>query len=77
MFGYVAEHTRRESNGVIDEGKLENAIDKLVIPNQANDHSNSGCMEHGICSHDVLRDMESESKSNVSHGKMMRKVCFT
>ncbi|KAK6247731.1 hypothetical protein QUC31_019296 [Theobroma cacao] len=33
-------------------------------------------MKHGICSHEVLRDRESDSNSKGDHNKMMRKASF-
>ncbi|XP_021277860.1 NAD(H) kinase 1 isoform X1 [Herrania umbratica] len=71
-----AERFSAEHNGDFDCGRVENSNNQLVQKNEPDGHSEKGCMKHGICSHEVLRDRESDSNSNGDHNKMMRKASF-
>lgn len=44
--------------------------------NEANENSEGGCTENGICSHEVLDDGESCLGSKAAHNKMIRKASF-
>jgi hypothetical protein len=49
-----------------------NFVNQPVSRNEANEQFEMCCGENGICSHEVLRDGESDSGS-----KMVRKVVFS
>ncbi|XVE78921.1 hypothetical protein DITRI_Ditri14bG0016800 [Diplodiscus trichospermus] len=65
-----------EVNGDIDCGSVKNSDNQLMQQNEPDEHSEKGCMKHGICSHEVLRDRESGSNSNGDCNKMMKKASF-
>lgn len=71
----IAEQSLRENNGVSEGGRLENSTNQPVLLNQEREHSNRACLEHGICSHEVLQDAE-DVDSNMVNNKIMKKVSF-
>ncbi|XP_022729891.1 NAD(H) kinase 1-like isoform X2 [Durio zibethinus] len=72
----IAERISAEQNGGIDCRTIKNSDNQLMLQNESDEHREKGCMKHGICSHEVLRDRESDSNSNVDCNKMMRKASF-
>ncbi|KAE8734765.1 NAD(H) kinase 1 [Hibiscus syriacus] len=62
-----------EQSGNIDCGRVKNLDKQLMQQNDLDEQFEECCMKHGICSHEVLRDRESDSNSNVDRSKMMRK----
>ncbi|KAL5831881.1 hypothetical protein ACOSQ4_017235 [Xanthoceras sorbifolium] len=68
------EQSVRENNGNFEGGRLEKSTNGLVLCNQANKHFEEGCLEH-ICSHEVLRDVQSDFDCNM-HNRIMRKASF-
>ncbi|XP_044504689.1 NAD(H) kinase 1-like isoform X3 [Mangifera indica] len=64
------------SNGHCEGGRFENSTNNLVNCNQSEEHSRIGSLEHGICSHEVLQNAESDFDSDAIHSKMMRKASF-
>ncbi|KAF5725471.1 ATP-NAD kinase family protein [Tripterygium wilfordii] len=72
------EHRERiqgECDRDFNDKKIENSANKPVMWNQTHERSEDCCMEHGICSHEVLRDGGTDSDSNMVN-KMMRKASF-
>ncbi|MBA0767623.1 hypothetical protein Gotri_016487, partial [Gossypium trilobum] len=65
-----------EKNGDIDCERVKNSDNQSMLQNESNEHSETGCMKHGIWSHEVLRDRESDSNSNADCNKIMRKASF-
>lgn len=57
-------------------GWTENLAKQPMHCNEANENSEGGCTENGICSHEVLDDGESCLGSKAAHNKMIRKVFF-
>ncbi|KAL4335275.1 hypothetical protein GQ457_07G036550 [Hibiscus cannabinus] len=65
-----------EQNGNVDCGRVKNLDNQLMLQNELDEHFEDCCMKHGICSHEVLRDRESDSNSTVDRSKMTRKASF-
>ncbi|XP_044482764.1 NAD(H) kinase 1-like isoform X2 [Mangifera indica] len=65
-----------KGNGYCHAERLENSTSNIVPHNQSEEHSRVGSLEHGICSHEVLQDAESDFDSDAVHNKMMRKASF-
>ncbi|CAK9183470.1 unnamed protein product [Ilex paraguariensis] len=63
-----------EHSGDFDDGRAENLGDQLLLLNEAGEQSERCCGKHGICSHEVLRDGESDS--NPIQNKIVRKASF-
>ncbi|MBA0713134.1 hypothetical protein Golax_012179 [Gossypium laxum] len=72
----MAEQFSAEKNGDIDCERVKNSDNQSMLQNESNEHSETGCMKHGIWSHEVLRDRESDSNSNADRNKIMRKASF-
>lgn len=73
-----AEQLPGEHIGNFDGGRAGNLVNEQVWQNQRNEHSEEGCMEHGICSHEVLHNGESDFSSHVAdNNRMMKKVFFS
>lgn len=66
FLAYVTEKPPRENNG--NDERAEN------LASQSNEQSEQCCGSNGICSHEVLRDGESDSASKVVPNKFTRKV---
>ncbi|GLT82166.1 hypothetical protein SLE2022_005740 [Rubroshorea leprosula] len=62
-----------DHTGNFDGARAGNLVNEPVWQNGRNEHSEEGCMEHGICSHEVLHNGESDSSSNVANNNMMMK----
>ncbi|XP_026413696.1 probable NAD kinase 1 isoform X3 [Papaver somniferum] len=56
--------------------KTENLTDQCSLESLANDKSEKCCGRDGICSHEVLRDGETDSDSKMIHSRMRRKASF-
>ncbi|XP_040956577.1 NAD(H) kinase 1 isoform X4 [Gossypium hirsutum] len=72
----MAEQFSAEKNGDLDCERVKNSDNQSMLQNESNEHSETGCMKHGIWSHEVLRDRESDSNSNADRNKIMRKASF-
>ncbi|XP_022752359.1 NAD(H) kinase 1-like isoform X2 [Durio zibethinus] len=72
----ILERFSAEPNSDIDCGRVKNLDNQLMQQNEPHDHSEEVCMKHGICSHEVLRDRESDLNSNVDCNRMMKKASF-
>ncbi|TYJ18426.1 hypothetical protein E1A91_A09G122500v1 [Gossypium mustelinum] len=72
----MAEQFSAEKNGDIDCERVKNSDNQSMLQNESNEYSETGCMKHGIWSHEVLRDRESDSNSNADRNKIMRKASF-
>ncbi|GAV67899.1 NAD_kinase domain-containing protein [Cephalotus follicularis] len=64
-----------EHVGDFDSGRIGNSAHQQMS-NQETVNSGKGNMEHGICSHDVLQDGESDSDPSVVYNRIMRKASF-
>lgn len=73
---YIAEQFLGKGNGYCHAERLKNSTSNIVPHNESEEHSRVGSLEHGICSHEVLQDAESDFDSDAVHNKMMRKVHF-
>ncbi|KAH9741399.1 NAD(H) kinase 1 [Citrus sinensis] len=69
------EQSFKENNSVSEGGRLENSTSQPVLLNQEREHSNRACLEHGICSHEVLQDAK-DVDSNMVNNKIMKKASF-
>ncbi|XP_050224900.1 NAD(H) kinase 1 [Mercurialis annua] len=69
------EKSAGKNNGGLAEGKTHNPDSQSVPSNQANGLSET-CYTNGICSHEILQNGETDSDSNMSQNKMMRKASF-
>ncbi|KAL9455145.1 hypothetical protein AB3S75_010536 [Citrus x aurantiifolia] len=69
------EQSFKENNSVSEGGRLENSTSQPVLLNQEHEHSNRACLEHGICSHEVLQDAK-DVDSNMVNNKIMKKASF-
>ncbi|GLU19325.1 hypothetical protein SLE2022_355810 [Rubroshorea leprosula] len=65
-----------ECIGNLDSHRAENSV-KVPVPQiEQNEHSEKDCMKHGICSHEVLHDGESDSSPNMANKNLMKKASF-
>lgn len=71
----IAEQSFKENNSVSEGGRLESSTSQPVLLNQEREHSNRACLEHGICSHEVLQDAK-DVDSNMVNNKIMKKVSY-
>lgn len=71
----IAEQSFKENNSVSEGGRLESSTSQPVLLNQEHEHSNGACLEHGICSHEVLQDAK-DVDSNMVNNKIMKKVSY-
>lgn len=69
------EQSFKENNSVSEGGRLESSTSQPVLLNQEHEHSNGACLEHGICSHEVLQDAK-DVDSNMVNNKIMKKASF-
>lgn len=74
MSSWNAEKLPGECIGNCDSQRAENSVREPVPQIERNEHSEKDCMKHGICSHDVLHDGESDSSPNMANKNMMKKV---
>ncbi|XP_059625040.1 NAD(H) kinase 1 isoform X1 [Cornus florida] len=65
-----------EQNSNFNDERADKWENQPVLSNQANEQSEKCCGKNGICSHEVLRDGEPDSISNVVEDRFMRKASF-
>ncbi|XP_057484109.1 NAD(H) kinase 1 isoform X2 [Actinidia eriantha] len=65
-----------ESIGECNGERTGNSADQPVLSNQTHEQSDVCCGKNGICSHEVLRDGDTDSNSDVVQNKVMRKASF-
>ena len=63
-----------ESVGECNGERTGNSADQPVLSNQTHEQSDVCCGKNGICSHEVLRDGDTDSNFDVVQNKVMRKV---
>ncbi|GFZ18159.1 NAD kinase 1 [Actinidia rufa] len=65
-----------ESNGECDGERTGNSADQTVLSNQTHEKSEVCCGKNGICSHEVLRDGDTNYNFGVVRNRVMRKASF-
>ncbi|PSR86814.1 NAD(H) kinase [Actinidia chinensis var. chinensis] len=65
-----------ESVGEYNGERTGNSADQPVLSNQTHEQSDVCCGKNGICSHEVLRDGDTDSNFDVVQNKVMRKASF-
>ncbi|GFZ20702.1 NAD kinase 1 [Actinidia rufa] len=63
-----------ESIGECNGERTGNSADEPVLSNQTHEQSDVCCGKNGICSHEVLRDGDTDSNFDVVQNKVMRKI---
>lgn len=71
---FVNSELSHGENGDCNDKRAGNVANQPVLGSQASGQFDKCCGEDGICSHEVLRDGETGSPSNLVHNKFMRKV---
>ena len=54
--------------------KLDNLSSKLMVDNPAMEQNEKCCGKHGICSHEILRDEDTDASSKLVGRRVARKV---
>lgn len=69
----AAENSPEEHNDDFNEERTENSTNQSVLSSHINKKSEN-CCTNEICSHEILRDGETDSDSKMIQNRMMRKV---
>nr|XP_010938543.1 probable NAD kinase 1 [Elaeis guineensis] len=56
--------------------KLDNLSSKLMVDNPAMEQNEKCCGKHGICSHEILRDEDTDASSKLVGRRVARKASF-